>query len=183
MLCTSLNGSSITKINEPDAFTNRGRLVNKIDGQYEFLIEYKNSNKEQVSQPPLDIMQTGKSLLFSDRLIMLLKKLNIENIQYFIANVIHRPTNALVEYKVANIVSAISGVDMDNSELIMDDDIIIDIDRLVFDENKMRGHNIFRLEESILHVVVHKSVKEAMECANITGVMFLTDDEFEVGMI
>jgi len=32
-------------------------------------------------------------------------------------------------------------------------------------------------------VIVHKSIKEAMEASKISGVTFLTDDEFEVGMI
>jgi len=176
-------GPSVTKINEPDAFTNRGRVINEIDEPYKFLLEVDSREKNHLDHPALDVQVTGKTLLFSKRLITLLNELGIDNIQYFDANVVYTPTDTTLDYKVANIIGAISGVDINNSELIIDDDIIIEIEKLSFDEDKMSGHKIFRLEESILHIIVHKSIKEAMEASKITGVMFLTDDEFEPGMI
>ncbi len=174
---------SVTVICEPDAFTNRGREIKAIKEKYDFLLEVDSHSKIPLQHTPLDLQQTGKTLLFSPRLINLLMDLGIENIQYFDANVLYAPTKLSIDYKVANIIGVVEGVDIELSEVVIDEDIIIDIEQLVFDENKMEGHKIFRLEESILHIVVHRSVKEAMEKAGITGVTFLTDNEFEPGMI
>ncbi|MEJ2612313.1 MAG: hypothetical protein P8179_20170, partial [Candidatus Thiodiazotropha sp.] len=77
----------------------------------------------------------------------------------------------------------VSGLDLDNSEVELDDDIVIDIESMCFDESKMDGYKIFRLNESIMHIIVHRSIKEAVEEAGLTGFMFVTDDEYEPSMI
>ena len=62
-------------------------------------------------------------------------------------------------------------------------DNVIDIESMCFDEDKLSGHKIFRLQEHIMLLIVHRSIKEAVENAGLTGFMFLTDDEYEPGMI
>jgi hypothetical protein len=121
--------------------------------------------------------------LFSERFIKLLSDLNVDNIQYIKAKVTYEPTGLQLPYKAANIIGIVSGLDLDNSEVEFDDDIVIDIESMCFDESKMQGHKIFRLQESIMHVVVHRSIKEAIEEDGLTGFMFVTDDEYEPGMI
>ena len=60
---------------------------------------------------------------------------------------------------------------------------VLGIEQLVFDESKFEGQKICRLKERIMLLVVHKSIKEAIEEASLTGFMFVSDDEYCPSML
>lgn len=151
---------------------------------YEITLSVDEKAKDVGEFLPCDIHGPSRSLMFSKQFIDLLTKLGVNNIQYLNADVTYAPTGEKVSYKVANIVGIVSGLDLDQSTVISSrQGNILEIEEMCIDENKLFGHKIFRLQESIMHVVVHKSIKEAVESAGLTGFMFLADDEYEPGML
>ena len=175
-------GPNLVAINEPRVFTNRGRISNKTDVDYEF--ELKADTKADKFYPPLDAHETGKSLLFSSRLRALLCDQGIDNIQYFDSKVTNAVDNKLLDYKVANIIGAVSGLDIEQSDVTLSPSgNVMAINKMVLDESKLKEHNMIRLDEKTIILVVHNDIKQAIEQAGLTGLKFVTDDEFKRGMI
>jgi hypothetical protein len=176
-------GPITTTVSGPDFRIDDGVIRDDEQQPYEIILRVDKQAKNPGEFPPCDIHGLRGGLLFSQRFIDLLKKLNVDNIQYFDAKVTYEPTGLQLPYKAANIIGIVSGLDLDNSEVELDDDIVIDIESMCFDESKMEGYKIFRLNESIMHIIVHRSIKEAVEEADLTGFMFVTDEEYEPSMI
>jgi len=171
-------------IKGPDITVNDGVSIDDVTEEYEIALSVDKKIKNIAECSPCDIHGPSRSLLFAKRFIDLLAKHQINNIQYLNADVTYTATNEKVAYKVANIVGIVSGLDLDKSTVISSrQGNILEIEEMVLDEDKLSGHKIFRLKESIMHIVVHKSIKEAIEKAGLTGFMFLTDEEYEPGML
>lgn len=157
-------------------------------GDTEFEFNIKLLVDKQASDPsafpPCDIQDLRSGYLFSQRFIELLGRLGVDNIQYFNANVTYQDNPQKLAYKAANILGVISALDMNASEVILSrKGRVLAIEKMVIDEARLQGHKIVRLFESIMHVVVHRSVKEAVEAEGLTGFMFVSDDKFEMGML
>ncbi|HWV13822.1 MAG TPA: DUF1629 domain-containing protein [Cellvibrio sp.] len=135
--------------------------------------------------PPCDIHKIpGGGYLFSQRLVELLQRLGIDNIQYFNANVTYQSNPQKLTYKAANILGVVSALDMDASEVVLSrKGSVIAIEKMVLDEIRLQGHKMVRLFESVMHVIVHKTVKEAIETEGFTGFMFVSDDKFNMSML
>ena len=160
------------------------RLVRNTQEGDEINLSVDNKAENINEFPPCDIHGPSRTLLFSKRFIDVLISLGVDNIQYFDANVTYLPTGEKYLYKVSNVVGIVSGLDMEQSDaLLSPNGNVLEIEKMKFDENKLKGHKIVRLQESIMLLVVHESVKDAVEVAGLTGFLFLTDDEYEPGLI
>lgn len=156
------------------------------DTEFEFNIKLLVDKlaSDPTAFPPCDIQGFRSGYLFSQRFIELLGRLGVDNIQYFKANVTYQDNPQKLAYKAANILGVISALDMNASEVVLSrKGSVIAIEKMVIDEARLQGHKIVRLFESVMNVVVHRSVKEAVEAEGLTGFMFVSDDNFEVGML
>ncbi len=188
---TPWGGPTIEAISVPDLRANRGRVIGPLKEKYKLkLILTPDTDPEEF--PARDITEKAKFQIFSKKFIGILDQLQVNNIEYFDADVTYEPTGEQLDYKVANIIGVISGLDLEKSQVIYDEDdedddeddpFILEIEKMCFDDTKMKGNKIFRLQESIMHIVVHKSIKKAVEAAGLTGFMFVSDDEFEMSML
>lgn len=177
-------GPTVKVLTGPDVMVNDGVFLPEVKEKYEMLLIVDDKAKVPKEYPPCDIHGPSRTLMFSKRFIEILSAMGVDNIQYLNADVTYEPTGEKVIYKVANVVGILSGLDMEKSDVILSsEDNIIEIETMCFDESKLDGHKIFRLQEHIMLLVVHRSIKEAVEDAGLTGFMFLTDDEYEPGMI
>lgn len=177
-------GPTVKALQRPDVMVNDGVFLHDVKQKYEMLLTVDKKAKDPAEYPPCDIHGPSRTLMFSKRFIAILAALGVDNIQYLDADVTYEPTGEKVLYKVANVVGILSGLDMGQSDVVLSsEDNILDIETMCFDENKLDGHKIFRLQEHIQLLVVHRSIKEAVENAGLTGFMFLTDNEYEPGMI
>jgi hypothetical protein len=168
----------------PDKKVNRGVQVGRIDQPYEFELMVDPKATNFIDFPPLDVHGPGRHLLFSQRLIDSLSRLGITNIEYLPALVTYVPTNLKCEYKVANIVGVVSGLDRENSEYLTGEDgTIYDIKHIVLNETKFLDQKIFRLKEDRSFILVHSDIKKTFDELGYTGVMFIKDEEWEPGMI
>jgi hypothetical protein len=85
---------------------------------------------------------------------------------------------------VANIIGSVHFLDTSLSDFVEDEDgFIEEIFNMVFDESKAHGLKFFRLYELENLIVVHKTVKEGIENAELTGMKFLKDSDWEPGII
>lgn len=177
-------GPTVKVLNQPDVMVNDGVFLPGVNEKYEMLLTIDEKAKDPREFPPCDIHGPSRTLMFSKRFIELLIGMGVDNVQYLDAEVTYEPTNQKLPYKVANVVGIISGLDMGESDVVLSPQgNVIEIETMCFDEDKLSGHKIFRLQEHIMLLIVHRSIKEAVESAGLAGFMFLTDDEYEPGMI
>lgn len=134
--------------------------------------------------PPRDIHEASGFRLFSRKFIDLLKDLGVDNIEYLPAEVVDTQSGKKLDYSVANILGRINALDEAASDFVFSSSgKLIGVDKMVFDEKRIEGLTIFMLGEIPLLSVVHCSVKEAVEANGLTGFVFLSEDEYEAGMI
>ncbi|HED32686.1 MAG TPA: hypothetical protein ENJ08_00520 [Gammaproteobacteria bacterium] len=177
-------GPTANILSGPDIDVDDGVLIENVQQKYEIELTVDRQADNKEAFPPCDIHDLSMGLMFSHRLIEILNNEGVNNIQYFDADVSYEPTGEKYNYRVANILGSISALDIEKSDVTLSHSgIVIDIEQMVFDEAKMNGNKIFRLKESIMHIVVHKSIKEAIETAGLSGFLFITDDEYEPGML
>jgi hypothetical protein len=111
-----------------------------------------------------------------------LRKAGVDNIDYFDA-ILENPLTGqqLLSYKAFNVIGVVSAADMDASEPMgtssssMGD---VDFHALVLDESRNNGQLMFRLAEKLGAIVVHESVRKAIEAAGIPGFVFYGPGEW-----
>lgn len=177
-------GPTQTLISGPDIMVHSGEWLEGIEAPFEIVLQVDTQAQSPLDFPPLDIHGPNRSLLFSERFIGILDKLGVETIQYLDAAVSYGPTGAKVPYKVANIVGLVEGLNREASDLdLSPKGTVLSIEQMQLDEEKLSEQKIFRLQEDDMLIVVHKSIREAVEAAGLTGFLFVADDEYEPGMI
>lgn len=177
-------GPTATVKKGPEIQVNNGVCLEDVQGTYEIVLSVDRSATDASEYPPLDIHGPTRPLLFSQRFVDVLDSLGVDNIQYFDADVVYEPTGETLPYNVANVVGVVSGLNLEQSDVIVSPKgNVLNIEAMCLDEQKLEGHKVCRLEERVMHIVVHKSVKEAVEAADLTGFLFVSDDEYEPSMI
>lgn len=170
-------------ISGPDIRVYDGERIQGIGEPFKILLSVESKAKI-IDFPPLDIHGPHRTLLFSQSFIEILKKLEVDNVQYFDAEVTYEPENAKYSYKVANVIGLVKGLNIEKSDLIFSPQgNVVSIERMYLDEEKCSGQKMFRLQEDSMLIIVHRCIKEAVETAGLQGFMFVTDDEYEPGMI
>ena len=120
--------------------------------------------------------------LMSAELLSALASAGVENLELFDATVSDLETGTTYDgYKAVNIVGVVAAADMqqsDSANLGLDDSGLIDtfFRNLVVDESRIPDVLMFRLAESVKHIIVHESVREAVEAAGLTDLQFTSHD-------
>lgn len=117
-----------------------------------------------------------------DDVIEALRGAGVDNIEYFDA-ILENPLTGQQElnYKAFNIIGAVAAADMGASELMgTSSSTIGDVDfhALTLDESRTGGLLLFRLAEKLGAIVVHESVRKAIEAAGIPGFVFYGPGEW-----
>ena len=178
------SGPTAIVINGPNIRVYNGQPIQDIGGRFEILLSVDSKAPDRLDFPPLDIHGPNRTLMFSEKFIEVLAQLDVTNIQYFDAAVTYEPTGAKVSYKVANVIGLVEGLNREKSDLMLSPKgNVLEIARMCLAEERLVGQKIFRLQEDSMLVIVHKSIKEAVERAGLNGFMFMTDEQYELGMI
>ncbi|UCC71419.1 MAG: hypothetical protein JSV86_13615 [Gemmatimonadota bacterium] len=164
---------------------NRGKRVREDLGLFEFELRVDEQASDPLAFPPLDLHDpAGGQPLFSRRLIEALREIGVSNIDYYPARVIYEPTGAELDYEVANVIGMVSGLDLDKSNVQVDDAGFVErVRRMVFDESQFEGQDLVRLREKKNLIVISRRVKERIEEKALTGIMIIRDEEWQPGMI
>jgi hypothetical protein len=117
-----------------------------------------------------------------DDVIEALRKAGVDSIEYFDA-ILENPLagQQLLNYKAFNIIGVVSAADMDASEMMGTSSSTMgdaDFHALVLDESRINGQLMFRLAENLSAIVVHESVRRAIEAAGIPGFVFYGPGEW-----
>jgi len=114
--------------------------------------------------------------IFSKKLIKSLESSGVENVQTFPVNIIARDGEVInEEYVAVNILGCIKCADMELSEytdLTGEGLLAVNFRKLVIDDQKARGQLMFRLAESVNSIIVHASIKQALEQAGYPYIQF-----------
>ena len=123
------------------------------------------------------VIRARRCLVHSSRLIEVLRKAGVDSIDYHDCRLINETNGAVfADHRAANLLDEIHCLDRDKSELDIDDEEpseIWSINRLALIESRLGDSLMFRLGERRNTVIVHASIKEAVEQAGISGPVFL----------
>lgn len=84
-------------------------------------------------------------------------------------------------YVAFNIIGTIAAADLQNTKFApgsTDRMISADIDKLTIDPSKTKGALMFRLAEAVNAIVVHETVKNAVEAAGIDTLTFMSPEDW-----
>jgi hypothetical protein len=119
--------------------------------------------------------------LVSKRLADALKSAGVSNIDYYTAEIRNETTDEnFCTYFAFNLVGLVAAADLSASNYDAPEGplISVDFESLVIDEEKVRGVLMFRLAECVTAIVVHESVKRAIEAAGIDTLDFVPPEEW-----
>lgn len=123
---------------------------------------------------------TSVVLMLKD-LISVLREAGVDNLDTYPV-VIRSKTNSEVchDYLAVNIIGSVAAADMEQSEIIDEGDGMVDVmfGSLVIDEDKARGHLLFRLAQSAIAVVVHEDVVKHILSKGGFGLTFVEPENF-----
>lgn len=148
---------------------------NQIDKPIIFDIKIKMQESEKFDQ----IINNSDSLLVNKKIIDVLIKISPEEVQFFDTE-IRCKDGVLTNYKLVNITQEVKGVDHENSlyTKMLNIDAISGFKRLKLVKNCMNGCKIARLQESNGHILATEEVKQAFEAARVTGLRFVTPEDY-----
>lgn len=121
--------------------------------------------------------------LFSRLMRDLLEKGGVDNVDYYEAFIRHKPTGEEKKYWAANIVGKVKGMDREKSKFAPFDDhpvLVEDIEKLVLDEKELQGVRICRLAEYRNLIIIDGMVKNIIEQAGVTGVVFCEPEQWSL---
>jgi len=123
------------------------------------------------------VIRKRRCLVHSNRLVDTLRRAGVDCIDYYPSLLVNEATGqAMARYQVANILDVIHCLDFEGSELDIDDEEpseIWTIERMKLLEDRLGDSLMFRLGERRKTVIVHESVKEAVEREGLSGPVFL----------
>ena len=115
--------------------------------------------------------------LMSERLVTALRGAGVTTLDAFPITLLNTKGNKVTErFFAVHITSQVFCADLAASDCDVedpDDPVFVDFDSLVIDEARAEGNTFFRLGESLGGIVVHDSVKEALESQPWRGVTFI----------
>jgi hypothetical protein len=126
-------------------------------------------------------MNTATLPLMSRRLTNALTAAGVSNIDFYEAEIHDEASGTVIKTHLAfNLIGTVAAADLKNSEYSAPGGplISVDFDSLVIDESKTHGAKMFRLAEAVMGIVVHESVKQAIEAAGIDTLRFVDPVEW-----
>lgn len=137
------------------------------EGAFDTPLEY-TVNRDDEGQL-LTFYKALRAPLMTQKMVDVLVQAGVDNLQIFDAQIKIESTGQIIDdYKAVNIVGLISAADLGDSEFVTSPlanrpKFSTSFDKLVVDEDKVNGALFFRMAESVSTILVHRSVKEALE--------------------
>lgn len=119
-------------------------------------------------------------LVVSDKFCQLTQSVIEKQVQYLPVKVVDRYSNSEIDsYLVANIITVIDALDLENSKydvFELDDEKIISVEKYALKSSKIIGKHIFRLKDDSIPVFVSETLKKVIEDNEFIGFQFLEVD-------
>jgi hypothetical protein len=128
------------------------------------------------------VIRQRRCLVHSHRLAEVLRGVGVDSIDYYPCRLVNTLDRAVYQtHQAANLLDVIHCMDRERSELDIDDEEpheIWYINRLKLIDERLGDSLMFRLGERRNTVIVHESVKQAVEQAGLRGPVFLPADGY-----
>jgi len=111
--------------------------------------------------------------LFSEKSLSALEEIDVNNFDTYNAE-IHSPEGQIFRnYKAVNIIGLVGCADLTRSDYLPETESpLMGFSRLIIDERKIEGFDLFRLAENTLFILVSERVKKKLEELELVGVKF-----------
>lgn len=154
-----------------------GKYVTKSQIDKPIIFNMKLSVKEASAFD--NIINTSSCLLANQKIIDILKKEAPDEVQFFDAE-IKCKDGIITNYKLVNITQEVEGVDHEKSHYnkMIHADAISGFMRLKLVKNCIKNYKISRLKEYSSHILVTEEIKQAFEAARVTGLRFVTPEDY-----
>ncbi len=130
---------------------------------------------------PTEIEDLGIPVM-SQRLCKVLLNAGVDNLELFPATLKNKQTGQVFDYYVYNILGLVAAMDLEKSsyENYKTEGTFADttIHELAIDDSKVKDLLLFRLAENVSTIMVHESLKKAIEEAGITTVSFIKPEDY-----
>ena len=156
-----------------------GKLINEADFEKKITVIVDESDssykkKTLTDRIILDVVDMGSLLLVSSKLVTLIKKSEVTNVQFFEVKI--KASNfELIEYYLMNVIGKIDCMDEDKSEIrYRSNGKILHLENLVLDNSKIPENlQIFLLDRFTAAVIlIREDLKQVMEKAGLTGIEY-----------
>ena len=130
--------------------------------------------------PPDEYLDTSVPLM-SKRLKETIESAGVDNVRFHPVTLRNTETGETYEYFAFNLIGLVDAVDLGRSTMTSHDgDFLADtsISELGVDAAKARGLLMFRLKQKWSVILVHRTVKDAIERVGITSVKFIAPEDF-----
>lgn len=114
-------------------------------------------------------------LVFSHRIQQALLQANISEVEFLPIMVFNRVTGeSVLDYAVVNILVALDALDRQRAKYIDHGPSAgLVVIKPVLKKTSVEGHNIFRLKEQIVTVIISEKIKNILEAINATGFKYI----------
>lgn len=130
---------------------------------------------------PMEIEDLGIPVM-SKRLCDVLTNAGVDNLELFPAKLKNNQTGQVFDYYVYNVLGLVAAMDLQKSEYetYKGEKPFADttIHELAIDESKVNDLLFFRLAENVSTIIVHESIKLAIESAGIETVSFIKPEDY-----
>ena len=130
---------------------------------------------------PTEIEDLGVPVM-SKRLCDVLLNAGVDNLELFPTKLKNKQTGQVFDYYVYNVLGLVAAMDLQKSsyETYKGEEPFADatIHELAIDESKVNDLLLFRLSENVSTIIVHASLKKAIEEAGITTVNFIKPENY-----
>jgi len=169
----------------PDIDLHRGVPVEPPTQKLRYELRVDKSVDNPVEYQPLDLHDPGNGqLLMSPKVVKCLADLGVDNVQYIPAEATYVPTGAVLPYELGNILGLVKALDVEASDCQVDEDGFVEtFFSLRLNKAEIESFDLFRMYESFHTIIVSRRVREALEAAGVTGVLFFADTEWQPGML
>lgn len=128
--------------------------------------------------PPMEFEDLGIPVM-SDRLYKVLVSCGVDSLEVFPAVLKNTSTQQKYKYYAYKIYNVVPLMDKTASEYeTYRNTEPVSIHKFVADESKAHGLLMFRMAESITAIVVHESVKKAIQAAGIDTIEFIKPEDY-----
>lgn len=126
----------------------------------------------------------SSEFLVSKKIAGILREMNVPNLDYYESIIIRNKNNDKIDgFYSINILNVLDCIDFKKSKYKAEDygtATRYDFNKLVLDESKIPSDiKVFRLKYRKTLVVAHKSIVEACERENVTGINFIPVEEYQ----
>ena len=130
---------------------------------------------------PTEIEDLGIPVM-SKRLCDVLHNAGVDNLELFPATLKNNQTGQVFDYYVYNVLGLVAAMDLQKSvyETYKGEKPFADttVHELAIDASKVNDLLFFRLAENVSTIVVHESIKQAIESAGIDTVSFIKPEDY-----